>query len=197
MIYLDRTARNFLMRSLDTALLDNGILFLGAAETSQLQDQSYRPIDHSFTFAFRKESPAILVQSIEKVAIAPPKIIQPSPQLSVIPVAHTPSELPSLKTAKQLADRGQLHDAAQLCESILRADPTQADVYLLLGEVYQGLNQPKQAQQNFQKAIYLNPEAYEALVHLALLKEQEGDRSAAQRLKQRVQRIINDQNRSN
>ncbi|MBD2027023.1 protein-glutamate O-methyltransferase CheR [Leptolyngbya sp. FACHB-711] len=94
-----------------------------------------------------------------------------------------------LETARQLADRGQLTQAAQLCESYVRANSAQPIAYLLLGEIYQGLNQPKQAERCFQKAIYLNPNAYEALVHLALLKEQQGNWVEAQRLKRRAQRL--------
>ncbi|MCY7272621.1 MAG: protein-glutamate O-methyltransferase, partial [Phormidesmis sp. CAN_BIN44] len=45
----------------------------------------------------------------------------------------------------------------------------------------------------FQKAIYLNPSAYEAMTHLALLKEQKGDRAGANLLKQRIQRLLNTQ----
>lgn len=201
LIYLDQSARDRLMQSLDAALLENGILFLGAVETSQLRDKPYTPIDHSFAFAFRKNPPVEQVRSVEKIAVASPKSVPSLPPLPQLPTIRStpisPLAISPLETAKQLANRGQLRDAAELCKSILRGDPTLTDAYLLLGEVYQGLNQSKQAEQNFQKAIYLNPEAYEALVHLALLKEQQGDRLAAQRLKQRAQRIISNQSRSN
>lgn len=196
LIYLDRSARDQVMHSLDIALASKGILFLGAAETSQLKNKSYTPIDHPFAFAYRKEPP-VPVQPIEKRAVASAKPAQSLSQALPKPVIDFSPKISQLEIAKQLADRGQLDQAAQLCESILRASPTQSDVYSLLGEVYQGLNQPKQAEQHFQKAIYLDPDAYEALIHLALLKEQQGDRATAQRLKQRAQRLAKSKNTLN
>lgn len=103
-------------------------------------------------------------------------------------LAHPPPT--SLETAKQLADGGQLSAAATLCESYVRAHPEQASAYLLLGEIYQGLNQTQQAEQALQKAVYLNPEAYEALIHLALLKEQQGHPLTAERFRKRARRLI-------
>lgn len=104
-------------------------------------------------------------------------------------VVQPPLPMP-METAKQLADRGELTQAAQLCESYVRTNPAQPDAYLLLGEIYQGLNQSRQAERCFQKAIYLDPNAYEALIHLALLKEQQGSPVEAQRLKRRAQRLV-------
>jgi len=72
----------------------------------------------------------------------------------------------------------------------LSANRTDAEAYILLGKVYQGLDRLEQAEQSFQKAIYLNPHAYKALIHLALLKEQRGDQVAAEILRQRVQRVL-------
>lgn len=113
--------------------------------------------------------------------------LQSSPSRSVTP---SQTALSPLEQVRQLADRGQLTQAAQLCESYVRAHPAQSIAYLLLGEIYQGLNQPKQAERCFQKAIYLNPNDYRALVHLALLKEQQGNWVESQRLKRRAQRLV-------
>jgi chemotaxis protein methyltransferase WspC len=96
-----------------------------------------------------------------------------------------------LAIAQQLADRGQLAAAAQICESYLRAHPAQAPAYLLLGEIYQGLNQLKPAEQSFQKAVYLKPDSYEALIHLALIKEQQGQQAESERFRKRAQRLVN------
>lgn len=190
LIYLDRAARDRVMHSLDQALVPGGILFLGAAETSQLSGKPYTPIDHAFAFAYRKEPPAP-IQS-RQIAIVPAKIAKSSPSAKRV-IDSLPS-VGLLDSAKQLADRGHLAQAAQLCESYLRTNPTQAQAHLLLGEIYQGLNQSRQAEQQFQKAIYLDPNDYEALIHLALLKEQQSDRSSAERLRQRVQRLVDSRN---
>ena len=98
-----------------------------------------------------------------------------------------------LEKAKQLIDRGHLTEAAALCESYLSANRTNSQAYILLGEIYQVLNRPEQAERTFQKAIYLNPNAIDALIHLALLKEQRGDFAGANVLRARVKRVINRQ----
>jgi chemotaxis protein methyltransferase WspC len=47
----------------------------------------------------------------------------------------------------------------------------------------------KQAEQCFQKAIYLAPNNYDALLHLTLLTEHRGDTAKATVLRQRIQRL--------
>ena len=77
----------------------------------------------------------------------------------------------------------------------MSANRTDAEAYILVGEIYQGLNRFDIAEQSFQKAVYLKPHAIDALIHLALFKEQQGDRARADILRQRVQRLLKIQNR--
>ncbi len=94
-----------------------------------------------------------------------------------------------LDAARRLADRGQLQEAAKLCETYLSQNRTNADAYVLLGQVYQATGDRQQAEQSFQKATYLKPNHYEGLIHLALLKEERGDVVGAAIVRQRIQRI--------
>ncbi|WP_043937843.1 tetratricopeptide repeat protein [Planktothrix rubescens] len=87
---------------------------------------------------------------------------------------------------RQLADEGRLAEATTLCQSYLSDHPTSADAYILLGELYQANQQNRQAEQCFQRAIYLDPNSYPALVHLALLKENQGDPVGANIIQQRI-----------
>jgi chemotaxis protein methyltransferase WspC len=190
LIYLDQAARSQVMEALDRALTPNGLLFVAAAETTQITLKHYTSIRHPFAFAYRKENPEAKVQqlSITPVTVAnTPEINIQSPQLNTA----TKSKL---EIAKQLADRGQLAEAATLCEFYVSANRTSAQAYILLGEIYQGLDRLELAEQSFQKAIYLNPHTIEALVHLALLKEQRGDSAGSEILRQRVQRLLTTQN---
>jgi len=199
LIYLDLAARNQAIEALDRALAPSGLLFLGAAETSQITAKHYTSIRHPFAFAYRKENP-VKVPNVKPMNFAPAaKFIAPVSELPLNPQPPQPirpsPSTSELEIAKQLADRGQLEEAAKLCESYLSANRTDAQAYILLGEVYQALNRLEQAEQSFQKAIYLNPHAYEALIHLALLKEQRGDRVGGEILRQRIQRLLKIQNR--
>ena len=99
-----------------------------------------------------------------------------------------------LETARRLANIGQLDEAANLCETYLAHNRTNAQAYLLLGEVLSAAGKKDRAEASFQKAIYLEPNYYEALVYLALLKENRGDRRGAAIIRQRIQRLLESQN---
>lgn len=180
LIYLDQTARSHVMRLLDRALITPGLLFLGSAETSQILHHHYQAIAHPAAFVYRKIEPIPVLSPPLKIPVIKP-FPKPTPTLS----------LSKLEQAKQFLDRGQLLEAAKLCEAHLLLDRTDANAYLLLGKIYQELDRPEQAEQAFQKATYLNPKFYAALIELALLKEQQGDFATATILKARVQRLLN------
>ena len=194
LIYLDHAAREQVIQALDRALAPSGLFFVGAAETAQITAKKYTSIRHPFAFAYCKENQ---VPNVKPLVIAPRAIINTPdfkpPTFQPPPTIRAASS--QLEIAKQLADRGQLIEAAKLCESYLSANRTHAEAYILLGEIYQGLDRIEQAEQSFSKAIYLNPHAMDALIGLALLKEQRGDRAGAEILRQRIQRLLRIQNR--
>lgn len=95
----------------------------------------------------------------------------------------------TLASARNLADRGQLDAAIIACKNYLQENRTSAEAHYLLGELHQAQGYLEQAELNFEKAIYLNPHLEEALVHLALIKEQQGDLDRAAIIWQRVQRL--------
>ncbi len=197
LIYLDLAARNQVLEALDQALAPSGLLFVGAAETSQITAKHYTSIPHPFAFGYRKQNRAI--PNVKPLMLAPAALVKaPASKSPLNPQPPQPirsSASSELEIAKHLADRGQLEEAGKLCESYLSANRTDAQAYILLGEVYQALNRLGQAEQSFQKAIYLNPNAYEALIHLALLKEKRGDKVGSEILRQRIQRLLKIQNR--
>jgi chemotaxis protein methyltransferase WspC len=81
-----------------------------------------------------------------------------------------------------------LETAATLCETFMRAHGPSAQAYVLLGLIRQAAGNPEQAEHCFSRAAYLQPEHYEALIHLALLMERRGDTGRAAILRQRAQR---------
>lgn len=95
----------------------------------------------------------------------------------------------SLMLAKQLADTGQIEAALFHCQEYLKRDLINAEAYTLLATLHQTKAKYTQAEMYFKKAIYLNPKCYEALKHLALLKESQGDIVSAKILQQRIQRL--------
>ncbi|BAU10001.1 methylase of chemotaxis methyl-accepting protein [Leptolyngbya sp. NIES-3755] len=178
LIYLDQESRSQVMKILDRALATPGVLFLGAVETSQVPFNTYQPVHHSGAFAYRK------VERSEPAPLRIP-IIQSLPPLKSFP------KLPKLEQVKQCLAQGKLTEAARLCEAYLMNDRTDTNAYFLLSKIYQELKQLPQAEQALQKAIYLNPKFYDALIELAVLKEQQGDFTTAKILRARVQRLLN------
>lgn len=104
---------------------------------------------------------------------------------------HKLSSLENLETARKLADGGNLNEATSLVKNYLLSHPTSHQAYLLLGEVYQANGDEKQAEECFQKSLYLEPNCYEALTHLALIKKNRGDFKSAAVIEQRIQRLEN------
>jgi len=94
-----------------------------------------------------------------------------------------------LELARQLADVGQVEKAIDHCQEYLAHNFTNVEAYTLLGTLYQAKTENAQAERYFQKALYLNPNCYEALLHLSVLKEHRGDIVGAEILKQRVQKV--------
>jgi chemotaxis protein methyltransferase WspC len=82
-----------------------------------------------------------------------------------------------------------LQEAARLCETYLSQNPVSVEAHVLLGQIYQAVGNQERSQLCFQKAIYLEPDSYEALIHLALLKENRGDIAGANLIRQRIQRL--------
>lgn len=96
----------------------------------------------------------------------------------------------SLEIARQLADAGHLESAINYCNQYLECvSSTNGQAYTLLGNLYQAKTKYVQAEQYFRKALYLNPNDYEALIHLALLKEHRGDVIGASILQRRIQKL--------
>ena len=65
----------------------------------------------------------------------------------------------------------------------------QAQAYFLLGLICEKAGQVQRAVENMNRAIYLDANYYEAILHLSLLKAHCGDSVNAERLRQRAARV--------
>lgn len=100
-----------------------------------------------------------------------------------------------LPLARQLADQGRPAEALAACRAVLAQQPDNADAWFLLGLLCESA-QPDEAQQHLRRCIYLRPDHYDALCHLALLAGQRGDAAGAAALKARAGRVWQRQNTS-
>jgi chemotaxis protein methyltransferase WspC len=104
-----------------------------------------------------------------------------------------PSETPpppacDLERARRLADQGRLAEAAQHCEDHIRTEAPSAAAFYLLGVIREATEACASAAEAYRKALYLDPNHYEALVHLALFHERQGDAAGARTFNERARR---------
>jgi len=88
-----------------------------------------------------------------------------------------------------LADKGELVRATALCEEYLARCGPSAQAFFLLGIIRDAVDDIKQAEIYFRKALYLDPNHKETLIFLALLTEKKGAVSEAKALKKRIERL--------
>jgi chemotaxis protein methyltransferase WspC len=198
LIYFDPDTRQKVIARLNQLLKPTGMLFVGHAESSLLLNAGWQGVRIPFTFAYQKStqpglklleraSAQALVKSITKVQQTA-SIVAAAP----LPVSIGTHDLPLvevLEQARQAADRGDFSRAQQLCAQQLQITPLQPDWHLLLGQIHQAQAQPDLAETAFSKALYLQPDCLEALVHLARLKQSRGDGGGADRLYARIERL--------
>ncbi|MBW4559598.1 MAG: chemotaxis protein [Mojavia pulchra JT2-VF2] len=202
LIYFDRDTKERTISVIEKLLSQTGLLFVGHAEAGVLFNSQFVAVPHSLAFAYRKVSisrhSAKKHPDPRKQAIADKRPPQLSKSQTQQPVAKTntnqilPDSTPDLlEQAKALANQGCLNEAIQLCNDYLSQNRISVEAYVLLGQAQQAIGQNQQAAESFQKAIYLQPTQEEALTHLALLKEHQGDVAGANLLWQRIHRLQN------
>jgi chemotaxis protein methyltransferase WspC len=121
-----------------------------------------------------------------------PRPQPPRPAPVSVPSATPDSdsaEIDRLTRARAAADAGQLDEALRHCQHVLAKDATSAEAYCLLGTIRQAQGDVAGAEQNFQKALYLDPAHHESLVHLSLLAQRRGDAISAANFRRRAERL--------
>lgn len=215
LIYLELAACAEVFQILDRLLLPEGLLFVGASETAKVPSDRFTSMRQSFTFAYQKtqlkKSASLIMPTSGIAELDKPSSAKIEKQYLTVngnlnrssikdnslakPVSNVVQLKPkqtintSLELAKQLADVGQIEAAINHCKQYLESNLSNVEVYTLLGTLYQTKAENNQAEQYFRKALYLNPNYYEALIHLALLKENRGDIIGANILQQRIQKL--------
>ncbi len=209
LIYFDLPSRKIALKSLNCLLKTRGIILVGASETGELANLGLEIIRLDGVFLGQKKLANIENVNYSSASNYQPKENTKSPihpilletsqinNTKITPILDTVNQLSKatqihdyhLNTIRKLADEGNLNEALSQCQSYLYDNSTSAEAYLLLGEIYQAQGIELQAEECFQKAVYLDPKNSQALLHLILLKEQRGDIIKANILRQRFQRL--------
>ena len=209
LIYFDAAARDCAMAFFDRMLRPQGLLFLGYAETGLIDTKCYKPVPYPQTFAYSRqpntfaaqpssfgvsynestseprshlESCAVKDRAVEDCAVKEPRTFRE------VSARKVPSQ-PDLAIAQQLADSGDIERAVEQCELYMQYRPADAKAHLLRGELYQARDDLSAAESCFEKAIYLDSQLVEALVHLMLIRESQGFLTDVEVLRERIRRL--------
>ncbi len=202
LIYFDRPTQDRAIANLTRLLAPNGWLFVGPSETGLFLGGAFASAKLPLAFAFRLAGttpPAPRVNGQPPPRRLPPaRVVTPAREMpfsSVIlhpPVAMTKPGTepePQINHALQLADQGRLIEAAQACETHLRAHGPSAQAFYVLGLVRDASGSHTDAVEFYRKALYLNPQHPEALGQLALLLGGQGDLAGAKVMNDRARRL--------
>ncbi|AGE24663.1 MULTISPECIES: CheR family methyltransferase [Pseudomonas] len=204
LIYFDQPTQQQVFDVLKGLTHLDGVLFIGPAEGSLLGRHGMRSIGVPQSFAFSRHSepvkpapaftptpPPVLARSAAPMPVPMP--IKPRPfstaSAQVVPIKAPPSDTADLLSQiATLANAGKSAEARAACERYLSNHPPAAQVFYWLGLLSDVAGSALEAQGYYRKALYLEPQHPQALMHLAALLESQGDSAGARRLQARAAR---------
>jgi chemotaxis protein methyltransferase WspC len=191
LIYFDRPTQERAIDLLERLLMPDGLLVVAPAETSLLLA---RPAqwDKAGGFGFRRRPSA--TRRTARVLPMPPRapFVTPAPIAPIAPAKVAPiaaSAEASLESAARLADAGRFADALTACERHRVVHGPSAEVFQLLGVLYDATGDSAEAISCYRKSLYLDPSNEEVLAHLALLLDTVGSKAEALIVRARHKRL--------
>lgn len=203
LIYFDRPTQERALAILRPRLARDGTIFVAPSEAGLMLHAGFRSLQVPLAFGFRcagvEPARAATPAAVRAVGVHPLRAAtRPSATARTAPADESPradnsaqearARDEALSAARALADAGQLDAAAQACAVLLQQQAANADALSLLGLVHDAAGRREDAATCYRKALYLDPQHNEALVHLAYLLERRGETAAAARLRARGQR---------
>ena len=203
LIYFDQPTQKQVFEVLKRLTHDDGVLFIGPAEGSLLGRLGMRSIGIAQSFAFSRQgaaepeplptfvpTPLPVPQPLRNRPTAP---VRSRPFAAVVPLAPVPKSSGAdtavlLANIAGLANEGKSAEAKAACDSYLRSHEPVAQVFYWLGLLSDVAGNVLEAQGFYRKALYLEPQHPEALMHLAALLQAQGDAAGARRLQERAAR---------
>ncbi|WP_258128019.1 CheR family methyltransferase [Achromobacter anxifer] len=206
LIYFDPSTQERAVQVLRRFTREDGVIFIGPAETSLLTGRRLPavPMANSFAFLAKPLPPPAIAPAPQPArpivhSWTPPRRQLPQAPVAGLPVPHAPAAASgsvdrqgdaqdSLRHIAALADQGQVEDAMARCRAHIDAHGASAEALYLQGLLQDAAGDARQAQAAYRKALYLDPTHREALLHLAALVASDGDHEAARRLQARAAR---------
>lgn len=142
------------------------------------------PATHRFPEHSRPATPLRSVHS-GTGAVLPSGGVSPA---DARPAHENPMAAETLEHAQAHADAGRLTRAIDICRQFLASNPHSVAGHYLQGLLHDAAGHRTTAAANYRRALYLDPEHVDALLHLASLVALQGDKSQAEQLRQRAAR---------
>ncbi|MEW5710889.1 CheR family methyltransferase [Pseudomonas sp. SB113] len=198
LIYFDQPTQKQVFDVLKGLTHVDGVLFIGPAEGSLLGRHGMRSIGVPQSFAFSRHAEPVKPEPVFVPMPTPPRSAAPIPvkprpfstaSTQVVPIKAPPSDAGTLLSRiATLANEGKSAEARAACEQYLNNHPPAAQVFYWLGLLSDVAGSALEAQGFYRKALYLEPQHPQALMHLAALFESQGDSAGARRLQARAAR---------
>ncbi|SDV03345.1 CheR family methyltransferase [Pseudomonas mucidolens] len=205
LIYFDQATQKQVFEVLKGLTHVEGVLFIGPAEGSLLGRLGMRSIGVAQSFAFSRHAevaPAPVPEPLFAPLPTPvlrrsaaPVAERPRPFSTsiapVVPIRPAPVQSDAgalLGQIAMLANEGKSLEARAACEHYLQSHPPSAQVFYWLGLLSDVAGSSLEAQGYYRKALYLEPQHQQTLLHLATLLESQGDTAGARRLQARAAR---------
>ncbi len=205
LIYFDAATQRAAIHKLQSLLQGDGLLFVGYAEAATVCRHGFAMAPFPKAFALQKKRadapPAVRPARSPKPRVPyapqptrPPHTAgvdarAPSQALALAPAPASESDA-LLRQAGRLADAGQSDEACAKYRAHLQVAPQCVEAYFMLGLLSEHAQAAAAAEAYLRRAIYLDPGHYEALCHLALLVERNGQADEAEAFRQRAARVL-------
>jgi chemotaxis protein methyltransferase WspC len=191
LIYFDRATQDQAIAVLQRLLASKGLVFVGPSETSLLLSHDFNAIKAPLAFAFQRRDTAPAAKMSAARLVTSLRAQPPTPRQAVKPRLEykAAGESRALDKAVALADAGRFTEAAALCAEHVKKCGPGAAAFRLVAMIFAEAGNLDAAAANYRSALYLDPNDYEALIHLGLLLEKRGDAAGAKVLRRRAQRI--------
>ncbi len=177
-MYMNQAAQSHLFNAITQLLQPNGLLFVASAEVELARRHNFfltnPPSACALTFNHltKNYAPSLpLEKKLEKIKIS------------------NPVEEYTIEKVKALADKGLFKEAKEACQTYLKRQGPDPEIYYLLALIEHASDQLEQAKVCLQKAIYLKPDYYEALICLSLFMKGEGKIEEANLYQERAIRL--------
>ncbi len=208
LIYFDRETQRKVLKKLSIMLKCGGLLFVGHAESGQVDKNDFSKVRVAKAFSFRKKMTKNTMMQAAQLSDQPVnKLKDIFDQL--VKVTKKDIELsrkinsPKYKLMENysnnnnmignnfryqinlLIDEDRLSDASRLCGDLLKKQPEDSEAYYYLGMINALQGNNSEAEGFLRKAIYLSPDHGKALALSAVLAEKRGDEDGAKSLRRR------------